>query len=229
LCRLTDFVDPSNADVQSAMGILRAKVDAWAAENPRDIVGSGLLQFWHHLALIYIHEIVLHTPSNKASFAAPFIPGKISVRDVPMPANVTLEVASFLDTIVENCQLAIREAAAVDPICVLCMPSFCFAPAVAYARFVLINLHVATTCPGNTYGWNVNLEKIQARESIRGLDSLGASLMIIDPTLSTYTTRIIDSTRWLDAWFDDYVAILERYEMNLVGGMEDMDADPGIY
>lgn len=216
LCQLSTFVDGNDYGTHATIEMLKNKVIVWAAQIPPSLASSQTLKVWRHVAMIHIYELVLHTPTNKASFAAPFIPGRIAVKDFPMPANVIPPLQIALGAIVQNCHAVIDTAAEMDPALVLSLPTFCFAPTVLYSLFVLVTILVAATDPANTYGQFLTNDSFRIEQCGLKLRSLTTCLKYLDPTLSCYTTRMFDATGWLEEWYNAYTIILRRYEANLV-------------
>jgi hypothetical protein len=215
LCQVTTFVDGNDYDNHIAIEIMKSKVNAWAAQIPPSLASSKTLQVWHHVAMIYIYEIVLHTPTNKGSFAAPFIPGRIPIKDFPRPSNLIPQLESALQAIVQHCHAVIHTASEMDPALLLSLPSFCFTPTVLYALYVLVTTLVAATDPANTYGQVLPRNCFRIEYCGLILREMTIRMLTLDPTMSSYTTRFFDATSWLETWYNDYIAILERYEMNL--------------
>jgi hypothetical protein len=215
LCQISVFVDGNDYSTHATIEALKDRVHAWAAQIPPALASSLTLKVWGHVAMIHIYEVVLHTPTNKATFAAPFIPGRIPVNDFPKPANIISPLEVALRAIVENCHAVIETATQMDPALILSLPSFCFAPNVVYSLFVLVSVLVAATDPANTYGRCLAKESFCIEECGSKLRSLSARLKPMDPTLSCFTTRIFAATGWLEEWYNDYSAILQRYEANL--------------
>ena len=217
LCEINTFVDGNEYDTYVAVEDLKCRVDAWAAQVPPSLASSQILMVWHHMAMIHIHELVLHTPTNKASFAAPFIPGRINVQDYPKPAIVIPPLKTALEAIIRHCHAVIDIAAEMDPAMVLSLPSFCFAPTLLYSLYVLVNALVAATDPGNTYGQCITKDNFRIEECSLKLRNLTTSMRSLDPTLSCFTTRMVDATSWLEEWYIDYTTILRQYEGHLSG------------
>ncbi|KAF7525340.1 hypothetical protein G7054_g11132 [Neopestalotiopsis clavispora] len=215
LCELSTFVDGNDYRTHDTIKSLEDKVETWAAHIPIDLVSCQTLEVWRHVAMIHIYEVVLHTPTNKASFAAPFIPGRIAVRDFPRPGYIIPPLKAALQVLVQQCHAVIDTAAEMDPTVVLSLPTFSFAPTVVYALFVLVNAFVAATDPANTYGQCISKSEFRIEECGRKLRGLTAKLKVLDSTMSCYTTNLFEATGWLEGWYNDYTAILERYEMTL--------------
>jgi len=218
LCKLAVFVDGNAYSTHATIESLKNKVDTWAALIPPSLASSQMLKVWHHVAMVHIHEVVLHTPTNKASFAAPFIPGCVAVKDFPKPANPIFPLKTALEAIVLNCHTAITTAAEMEPALVLSLPSFCFAPAVVYSLYVLVTALVATTDPSSTYGQCLAKDSFRIEQCGLKLRRLTACLKRLDPTMSCWSSRLFDATSWLEEWYKDYNAILQRYEMSLGSG-----------
>lgn len=212
LCRSAFFINGNNYSAHATVEALKSKVGAWAAQIPPSLASSQTLQVWRHVAMVHVHEIVLHTSTNKASFAAPFIPGRICVKDYPKPISIIPPLATALKAISQHCHAVIETVAEMDPVLVLSLPSFCFAPTVLYSLFVLVNLLVASTDPGNTYGQCLSKDDFCIESCGLKLRTLTLNLRSLDPTMSCYTTRMFDATSWLELWYNDYSMILGRYE-----------------
>lgn len=222
LCQMAAFVDGNDYSTHVKIKALRNKIDAWATQIPPSHAPSPMLKVWYHVAMVYLHELVLHTPTNKASFAAPFIPGRITVKDYPKPAHIIPPLQTALIDIVCHCHAIIDTVAEMDPALVLSLPCFCFAPTVLYSLFILVNLLVATTDPANTYGQCLTKDDFHIEICGLKMRRLTARMRSLDPTMSCYATRMFDATNWLKEWFDDYRDILRRYEASLSGDV-DMD------
>jgi hypothetical protein len=215
LCQLATYVDGNDYNTHVTIEMLRNRVDAWAAQIPPSLSSSQTLKVWYHVAMVHIYEVVLHTPTNKASFAAPYLPGRIAVKDFPKPDNIIPPLQTALGALVQNCQAVIDTTAEMDPLLVLSLPTFCFAPVVLYSLFVLVTAMVAGTEPTNTYGRCLPKDCFRIEECSLKLRRLTAQLIALDPTMSCYTTRLFDAAGWLEAWYNDYAAILQRYEAKL--------------
>jgi hypothetical protein len=212
LCQLDIFVDGNDYSTQATIESLKNKVDAWAAQVPPSLASSQTLKVWHHVAMIYVYELVLHTPTNKASFAAPFIPGRIVVNDFPKPTDIIPPLQTALVAIVQNCHGLIDTVTEMDPALILSLPSFCFTPTILYALFVLVNGLVASTDPANTYGQVIPKDAFHIEQCSLKLRALATCVKSLDPTLSCYSTMLLDATGWLEEWHNDYDAILRRFE-----------------
>ncbi|KAH7309866.1 hypothetical protein B0I35DRAFT_440740 [Stachybotrys elegans] len=215
LCQVDSFVDCNSPETEAVMHAMKAKVDEWAAQVPPSLASSPTLAIWNHLAIMYIYEPVLHTPTNKGSFAAPFIPGRIPVQDIPKPDNITPRLQAALGALVHHGHAIIDVAAHMDPELVINLPSFCFSPIVVYALFVLATGLVVAADPESTYRQHMGRDGFQIDECGNKLKGLVDRLKSLDPTMSCWTTKLFDATGWLQQWHSDYSTIVERYERSV--------------
>ena len=209
------FLDANNHDTITVMEALRDEVDIWASQIPPSLTGSEMLKVWYHVAMVHIYEVALHTPTNKSAFAAPFIPGRIPIKDFPKPTNIVSPLKRVLEALVYNCHGVIDTVTSMEPNVILDLPTFSFTPNILYSLFVLVTTMVATTDPANTYGQCLPKDCFRIEECGQKLRNLATRIKVLDPTFSLWTTRLVDATSWLEAWYNDYTAILQRYELNL--------------
>jgi hypothetical protein len=219
LCQSATYVDGNDHSTHATIEHLKVKVDEWAAQIPHNLASSQMLKVWYHVAMIHLHEVVLHTPTNTASFTAPFLPHRIVANDYPKPIQAIPPLQSALKTLVQHCHAAIDTVAAMDAALVLSLPTFCFAPSVLYSLFVLVNLLVVSTDPANTYGRYLARGECRIEEYDAKLGHLSAQIKALDPTMSCYTTVLFNATSWLGQWYNDYTAILQRYEASIAGNV----------
>ncbi|KAI9155722.1 Transcription factor himD [Paramyrothecium foliicola] len=216
LCQITKFVDGNEYATQRTMETLKSKVEIWTAEIPTSLAPLRLtLEMWRHFAMVYIHEIVLHTPTNKASFAAPFIPGRIAIKDLPAPAIIIPPLRSSFEGLIQHCHAVVETVVAIEPTVILSLPFFSFAPTVVYSLYVLVTALVAATAPENTYGQILARDQFGVEWCNYKLRGITAKLKALDPTFSCFTTRLFEATEWLETWYDDYAAILQQYDSKM--------------
>lgn len=137
LCQSAVFKNGNDYSTHTTIDILKTKIDAWAAQIPPSLASSQTLKAWYHVAMVHVHEVVLHTPTNKTSFAAPFLPQRIVVKEYPKPTQIIVPLQEALAALVLHCHAVIDTVADMDPGLVLSLPTFCFAPTVLYSLFVL--------------------------------------------------------------------------------------------
>jgi hypothetical protein len=213
LCRMGVFVSGNEHATHATMEMLKSRVKAWMAQVPQFPEAlRTLLEIWGHFAMVYIHEVVLHTPTNKTSFAAPFIPGRIATKDFPAPGIIIPPLGSALGELIRHCHAVVNTVITIEPAVILSLPFFQFAPTVVYSLYVLDTAFVASTAPGNTHH-RVTANKVFGIKACNSkLNSIAVQLRALDPTLSCFTTRMFEAAGWLETWYDDYVAILERLD-----------------
>ncbi|KAJ1323865.1 transcriptional regulatory protein LEU3 [Microdochium nivale] len=202
-------IDPSIFSITSSAAL---------SPPPPPSHNSGLLRILWHVAMIYIHEPLFWTVTNMSSFTAPFIPGRIAVHDFARPTHPIPPLEAALPAIVTHCHAVVDIAAAEEglgPSTIVHLPSFCTAPLVTYSLYMLVNVLVATTGPRATYARYIPPETLRVGEYLAKLRGLNSRLRVVDPTMSCYTTRILDATGWLEQWYNDYVVIVQRFEASL--------------
>jgi len=215
LFRLATFLDGNEYSTHLTMESLKNKVDAWTVQIPPLLATSPALKVLRHVAMVYIYEVVLHTRTNKASFAAPYIPARIPVKDFPVPDDTIPPLGSALEALMHHCQAVVDTATDMDPALVLSLPTFSFAPTVIYSLFVLVATLAASISPGNTYGQCLARDAFKIEQCGTKLRRLATGMKSLDPTMSCWSTRLFDATGWLEEWHNDYATILHRYEAYL--------------
>ncbi|CAD0089682.1 unnamed protein product [Aureobasidium mustum] len=216
LFHLATYVDGNDYDTHLTIRRLKSEVDIWTAQIPHFLATSQILKVLRHVAMVRLYEVVLHTRTNRSSFAAPFIPGRISVKDFPAPDHIIPPLRTALEALVGHCHAVVDTATNMDPALVLALPTFSFAPTVLYSLYVLITALAASTGPGNTYGQCLAKDCFKIEQCTLKLRMLTSGMKLLDPTMSCWTTRFFDATGWLEEWYNDYATIIQRYETFLV-------------
>lgn len=147
----TNYVDLSDATTRLKTQFCRNLILNFRITIPSRL-RTPTLNFWEHLATAYMHEAVLHTATNKQSFAAPFVAENLSVSDFPAPADVTQDHITALFELTAAVQAMIDLYTSLDTETLTAMPGFLHSSRAAYALFILAKLFVATMAPGNTFG-----------------------------------------------------------------------------
>ncbi|CRK31825.1 hypothetical protein BN1723_014559 [Verticillium longisporum] len=169
LCDLTVY--NSVEDARDQMATLRGLVLAWHAQLPAALASRPVFSFWREIAGLLIHEVVLHTQTNKALFAGPYVPGKIGVKDFAAPAKLSTEVVFTLQSLLKACH----------------------------------GLH-------NSLGQISTTDQVALSANMQKLEDVALVLDTIDPFLASYTTTVLQSSRWLRTWLNDYDAITRRIQ-----------------
>ncbi|KAL9942665.1 hypothetical protein ACHAQF_006222 [Verticillium nonalfalfae] len=213
LCDLTVYTGVE--DARDQMATLRGLVLAWHAQLPAALASHPVFSFWREIAGLLIHEVVLHTQTNKALFAGPYVPGKIGVKDFAAPTKLSTEVVFTLQSLLKACHGAIQIFSDMSPSMMLGLPSLTIGPAVLHAHFVLIQAHVAVTGLHNSLGQISTPDQVALSSNMQKLEDVALILDTIDPFLASYTTTVLQSSRWLRTWLNDYDAITSRYVASL--------------
>ena len=215
LCDMEFYCDFSRDDVEPQLRLVSEAVKVKHDTQTDNQLISNILIFWHYHALVLTYEPVLHTPTNKTLFAAPYVALRIGVTDFAHPQNITSEQQEIFRSLATACQAAIEVVCDIPPESLLNSPSFVFAPAVGYVLSIMVKMYVAISAPGNTYGRVLRREVLQLRPAIQKLKRVNAALLHLDPNLESWNTRIIGSVDWLETWLDEYEEIVRRYEANV--------------
>jgi len=144
-------LDISTKETQGKMQRLQNNILDWQAQIPVSYRSQLALQIWHNAAMLFLHEHVLHTSSNKQSFTAPFVTERLSVTDFPAPLALS-EHADALAAIACSAHVLIDVYCNADLNIVLALPGLLFPPRVLYAIYILVKAYIACTALGNTYG-----------------------------------------------------------------------------
>ncbi|KAK0383852.1 hypothetical protein NLU13_9763 [Sarocladium strictum] len=213
LCNLTVYLDINDTACQQKMAILADQFEGWKSSVPQDLLAHPMVRFWSCIFDIYLHEVVLHTPTNKSLSAAPHVPPNLPVADFATPQVITDAAAAATSNLITACQGAILACEDMGPAEVLAAPSMIFAPAVMYALKTLVHVFVTVYGPGSTFGTSnlIVKEDICMRQYISKVIALGKAVDSSTYTDTYWTGRILGAASWFETWANDYEVILERY------------------
>ncbi|KAL1890296.1 hypothetical protein Sste5346_008298 [Sporothrix stenoceras] len=169
LCEPSVQWDVTSLENAQTMATLQTEIDNWTAETTTALVHASnflfhkILLFYRYATVIYLHEPVLHTATNKLSFGAPFRRSKLAEHDVAHPQVTGKHVASLYalkDACLALLDLATSELDDEDTgdendntlTAFLSDAPLSFISKLFHAFFILAKLHIAVTAPGNTYG-----------------------------------------------------------------------------
>ncbi|CZT07972.1 uncharacterized protein RCO7_09627 [Rhynchosporium graminicola] len=138
------------------------------------------LRMYENIATLYLHECILHTPTNKASFAAPYVAERLSLTDFPAPV-VTADHIPFLYGLRDACHTALNAVLALDYRDMAFAPIVTFTAKAFYAQWLLIKLYVAVTASGNTYGAFISAESLQVEHYLQKIGEIGDKICELDP------------------------------------------------
>ncbi|KAL2068564.1 hypothetical protein VTL71DRAFT_14901 [Oculimacula yallundae] len=138
------------------------------------------LRMYENIATLYLHECILHTPTNKRSFAAPYVAERLSLTDFPAPV-VTPDHIPFLYGLRDACHTALNAVLALDYRDIAFAPIVTFTAKAFYAQWLLIKLYVAVTASGNTYGAFISAESLQVEHYLQKISEIGDKICELDP------------------------------------------------
>lgn len=200
---LNDFnsvVDVADPDTQLSMHGLHNLITDWKAQIPQSL-SSPSLKLWEYYATLYIHECVLHTTTNKHSFAAPYLAERLSVTDFPVPIVTQDHLVSIY---------ALRDAShglldlfiSLDMLTLMSFPPFLFTSQAFYAQWILIKLYISATGPGNSYGAFLDAQSLQVEQYLAKMINTADKVKQIDARCGQ--ARILNSTHRMREWFCAY-------------------------
>ncbi|KAF2758756.1 hypothetical protein EJ05DRAFT_363421 [Pseudovirgaria hyperparasitica] len=199
--------DPMTPEHPSLQGMLSQNSNLltdWRVQIPPSLPGPSraALSFWEHYATILLHEAVLHTPTNAASFCAPFTAERLSITDFPAPALVTSQHVNSLCVLRDTCQ-AFSELYIGLPMSTLTsLPPILFAVRHLYSVSILLRVYIACTAIGNTYGAYVDAESLRVDEVLEKNVDLCDKLHQIDP--KCLAARLSSANARLKEWVVNY-------------------------
>jgi len=137
------------------------------------------LKLYENIATLYLYECILHTPTNKRSFAAPYVAERLSLTDFPAPV-VTPDHIPFLYGLRDACHTALNAVLALDYRDIAFAPIVTFAAKAFYAQWLLIKLYVACTASGNTYGAFIDPQSLQVDHYLCRVSEVGDRICAMD-------------------------------------------------
>ena len=187
---------------QQTMDQLQSQITHWRLQIPIELWSTSLTFTGFYMELL-LYEPVLHTPTNKRSFAAPFLIERLSMTDVPTP-TLTQHHFDAVQSLKSACQNLIDTAATFTGPDLISLPSLLHAPRIAHAAVTLLRLHIAVTVQGNTYG------QILCPEDLRTIEYLDKCLEMVVRTNAidseAVMARIVRYADELKKWMLQYEA-----------------------
>ena len=213
---VTDVVEPRLLTQQH-----RNLITEWKTQIPPHLF-NPVLQFWEHVALLYAHEYVLHTTTNKQSFAAPFAAERLSMTDIAAPI-VTPEHIDSLFALRDNAHAILNQFSSFDMGLVMALPPIVFVSRVAYAQWILIKLYLASTALGNTFGSFLDPDSLRVDACLEQMIAVNEKAEKIDPHCGN--ARILVAQRRLREWLFTYRASQRHAGNDLNGALAITPAD----
>jgi anti-sigma factor RsiW len=188
---------------QQIMYVLQSQITAWRLQVPADLWSSSLTFTGFYMELI-LNEPVLHTPTNKNTFAAPFLIERVSITDFPAPV-LTQHHTHCVRALTSACHSLLDVATSFTGVEMISLPSLTYAPRVAHAAVTLLKLHVAVTVPGNTYGQVLSAEEVNTEAYLDKCLELVARGIEVDS--QSVLVRIVKYASELKKWLQQYESI----------------------
>merc|ERR1712070_312542 len=205
LSNMDIVLDVSTKETQGKMQRLQNNILDWQAQIPVSYRSQLALQIWHNAAMLFLHEHVLHTSSNKQSFTAPFVTERLSVTDFPAPLALS-QHADALAAIACSAHVLIDVYCNADLSIVLALPGLLFPPRVLYAIYILVKAYIACTALGNTYGSVFDPNDLQLEAYFDRIEKTAAKCNAVDE--KSAPAVLLSSVSRMHEFFDNYKASL---------------------
>lgn len=187
---------------QNIMRNLQDQITSWRLQVPFDMWSPSLI-FTGYFTEVLLYEIVLQTPTNKASFAAPFLIERLSTVDVPTP-TVTQQHIEAVSSMRLACHNLLDAAASFTDSDIVALPTMLYGPRIAHTVMALLKLHIAVTVQGNTYGQILQPEELHTVAYLDKCLGLVARGSKIEP--EAVMVRITKYMQHLKEWLHQYEA-----------------------
>ncbi|EME88868.1 uncharacterized protein MYCFIDRAFT_62803 [Pseudocercospora fijiensis CIRAD86] len=197
---VSSYYDISDPIMKTKAQICRNKLLNWKMLLPIHLRIPSLL-YLEHVATALIHEAVLHTSTNKQSFAAPYIPENLSLADFPAPV-VSEEHITAVYELVVALHAIIDTLVSFDTHTLLALPGLMFASRAAYALYLLAKLYIALTVPGGTLGAIIETRLLALTEYAEKLCKVGDRIRAVEK--HSAPARILNSARRTLEWYLSY-------------------------
>ncbi|EME49348.1 hypothetical protein DOTSEDRAFT_68208 [Dothistroma septosporum NZE10] len=201
LDNLSSSMDMSDPAMKRKSQSCRHHIIEWRILIPQALRTDQTLLFWDHVATAYMHEPVLHTPTNKQSFAAPFVAESLSFADIPSPELNQDHIIAVYE-LVTAVQAIIDIYVSLDITTLMALPGFLYTSRAAYANFILAKLYIAVTGIGNSFSSIIDSSLLQVEEYTQKLVSLGERVHAAD--CDSAAARILRASRRMLEWYRLY-------------------------
>lgn len=205
-------------ECQSKLYNLQVEIDSWRLGVPFHVWSSSL-KFTGFFMEVLLYEFALQTPTNKASFAAPFLIEKLSIVDVPAPAITQghFEAVRLLKT---ACHNLLDTASSFTGLEIITLPTMIYGPRIAHTVVVLMKLHIAVTVQGSTYSGILSTEDLQTEAYLDKCIRIIGRGSSIDK--EAVMVRIMQYMHKLKEW-------LHRYESSRLDTKRPLESHPGLH
>ncbi|KXT03590.1 hypothetical protein AC578_9986 [Pseudocercospora eumusae] len=201
---VSSYYDTADPIMKTKVQICRNKLLNWKMLLPVHLRIPSLL-YWEHVATALMHEPVLHTPTNKQTFAAPYIPQNLSLTDFPAPVVGQEHITAVYELVVALHGI-IDTLVSFDTNTLLALPGLMFASRAAYALYLLAKLYIALTIPSGTLGTIIETRMLSLTEYAEKLCKVGDRVRAIEQ--HSAPARILNSARRTLEWYLSYNSTL---------------------
>lgn len=193
--------DISDLGTQLSIQALQNSIIDWNSQRPMDPVCLSL-GIYQHVTVLYLHETVLHTPTNKPSFGAPYLAERLSMTDFPAPIIVTEQHVNSLHTLKDAAHSLMDLVATFDINIWISLPFVLFVGRVAYAEYILMKLYIATTAPGNTFGAFLDSDSLRVGRYLDQMIEISTLAQQVDSTCPA--ARLLLAPTRMKEWLTKY-------------------------
>lgn len=140
---------------------------------------TPLLVFLENLAIAYMHEPILYTPTNRKTFTAPYVADRLSISDFPAPVPSQQHITAVYE-LVSAVHAMIDIYATFDTMSLLAYSGMILSARAAYANYLLVRLYIATTAPKNTLSTIIDPSMLRVEEYCGMLAEAGVRVKAVD-------------------------------------------------
>jgi len=200
---LADFDTVLEVTDQVTMRRIQNLIADWKTQIPSSL-SCPSLKFYEYVAFMFLHECVLQTPTNKQSFAGPYVAERLSLTDFPAPV-VTPDHILSLYGLRDACHAVLNAIMAFEVVTIMSLPSLIFTVRAIYAQWLLVKLYVAATASGSTYGAFIDAQSLEIELYLDRMIAVSEKLSALDE--ECITGKMFASGRRLKEWLGNYRAL----------------------
>jgi hypothetical protein len=197
---LADFDTVLEVTDQVTMRRIQNLITDWKTQIPASL-SCPSLKFYEHVAVMFLHECVLQTSTNKQSFAGPYVAERLSLTDFPAPV-VTPDHILSLYGLRDACHAVLDGIMAFEIETIMSLPTLIFTARAIYAQWLLIKLYVAATASGNTYGAFIDAQSLEIEQYLDRMIGVSEKLIALDE--ECIAGKMFSSGRRLKEWLGNY-------------------------
>jgi hypothetical protein len=166
----TATISITDPKVTYALNVLESQLKAWKENVPPECRGKGL-EFFEHVADLYLHEIALHFNHNVEDFRLPFT--EESLKSVNNTTDtLTQNQMAALESCLRAAHGILDTMLSWDVETIKSLPMLLFFVRAIYALVILIKMHVAVCTPNSELGKMMRPEDLKVEYYIDSLIAL---------------------------------------------------------